>query len=693
MPPKQPKASATRSKTADDSKEDPLQAVIVADTFETKFAPLTLERPRCLLPLANTPLIEYTLQYLASSGVQEVFLYAGAHAEQVEAYINASVWTSPTSPFQKFEILRCVASSVGDLMRDLDQKQRMNGDFVIVSGDVISDFPIGRALRQHKARREKDKNAIMTMLLRESTQDRYQHVNAVVPTFIIDPTKDRCLHYEEGRAEDSFNVHVDPEMLKIPELDIRQDLIDCRIDICTPEVLSLWSDNFDNQTPRKDFLFGVLKDYELNGKTIHTYIIKENYASRVGDLISYEDISVDLKQHLVATSLSVENNVFSKSHYGRSRKGVIRDRDVIVARPTRLETGTIAGEGTSVGVGSHIKNSVIGKRCQIGKETTITSAYIWDDATIGSNVKISRAVICDEAFIGDGCEIGEGALISYGVRVAAGTRVPAGCRLTKAENANLGGKRSTAVVGGSGGEGFEYEDEEEDYFQTKTPGMLYESANFAGSTSTLDSDVSQPASSLPGSRSQSFSAGLDDEDVPDRFQQDTVAILLQRLQEGKHADDMLSELMGLRFGGGADETQVRNAVAVALMKHIQNMIDKGSATAAEASQKTLAAYKTLIRRSGAQQTTGEQVAFLLDIQKDLVHRSEGAKILLFVTKDLYDMNVFEEESFTQWWNDERSSNETGMAKVREASSQFIEWLENAESESEDEEDEDEDDED
>lgn len=43
---------------------------------------------QCLFPLANTPLIEYTLELLASSGVQDVFLYTGAHEEQVEDYIK-----------------------------------------------------------------------------------------------------------------------------------------------------------------------------------------------------------------------------------------------------------------------------------------------------------------------------------------------------------------------------------------------------------------------------------------------------------------------------------------------------------------------------------------------------------------------------------------------------------------------------
>ena len=686
MPPKSQRAVGGRGRSGEDTKEDPLQAVIVADTFETKFVPFTLERPRCLLPLANTPLIEYTLEYLASAGVEEVYIYAGAHVDQVETYIDASRWKSNSSPFRKFVFLRCVASSVGDVMRDLDQKGLMSGDFITVSGDIVCDFPIHHALQQHKSRREKDKNAIMTMLLRESKATHHQQTNSTIPTFVIDPTKDRCLHYEEGKPEANYNAHIDPEMLKSPELDIRQDLIDCRIDICTPDVLSLWSDNFDNQAPRKDFLFGVLKDYELNGKTIHTYMVKEHYAARAGDLSSYASISEDMQRRLV-TSMTVENNVFSGTHYQRSRRGPVRDSEIILARPNKIDSRTVIGAGTSIGAGSTIQKSVIGQRCHVGRNSYIESAFVWDDATVGSNVKILRAIIGGEAFVGDNSIIGEGALISFGVRIAPGTKVPAGARITRVQQVDNDVKQSERLVGGSEGKGFAYndDDDEDESFSTSS-GLVYQRPDLNESVSTLASDMSEPPSSINGSRSQSFATNMSDEDTGDRFQHDTVGILAQRMQEGKHVDDMLSELMGLRFSGGADETQVRRAVAIALMKHIHVEIEAGK-SAADASRRSLEAYHTLIRRAQAQQTTDEQVSILLEMQRDLIHRSDGAKTLLFVTKDLYDLDVLAPESFTAWWADERSFKDSDMAKVREPTAQFIEWLEEAESESESEEDE------
>lgn len=40
-----------------------------------KFRPITVERPKVLVPLVNVPLLEYTLEWLALNKVDEV----GAH--------------------------------------------------------------------------------------------------------------------------------------------------------------------------------------------------------------------------------------------------------------------------------------------------------------------------------------------------------------------------------------------------------------------------------------------------------------------------------------------------------------------------------------------------------------------------------------------------------------------------------------
>lgn len=53
-------------------REEGLQAVLLADSFTQTFRPITYEVPKVLLPLVNAPMLEYTLELLANSGVVEV---------------------------------------------------------------------------------------------------------------------------------------------------------------------------------------------------------------------------------------------------------------------------------------------------------------------------------------------------------------------------------------------------------------------------------------------------------------------------------------------------------------------------------------------------------------------------------------------------------------------------------------------
>ena len=672
MGPRTPKSTTGRARPSEEEKEDALQAVVLADTFESNFLPFTLDRPRCLLPLANTPLIDYTLEYLANSGVQDVILYAGAHQDQVERYINASKWRSPTSPFKKFAFLRSSATSVGDVMRDLDQKHLIMGDFIAISGDVICNFPIEEALKVHRDRRQKDKNAIMTMLLRETGVMHPAEADTALPTFVIDPTRERCLHYEEVPAALSSHPTMDPEILSYPEIDIRQDLFDCRIDICTPDVLSLWSDNFDNQSPRRDFLYGVLKDHELNGKTVHVYVIKDHYAARAANLLSYASTSDDIVKGW-SSPITLESNIVSGQKFKLSNPGFYQEDGVILSRSCHIGLKCALGQGTSVGDGSVIIDSVIGRRCNIGKNVTLSGAHVWNDVSIGDDVKILKAIIADEAVVGNNCTVEEGALVSYGVQLTANTIFGEGSRITKPAD--------------------DHEEEMEDS-DTKAPGLIYRTAVFAESESSLSSAAAGDSGTLSShvaSRTESFTTVMSDDDesthCTDRFHSEAVSNLFERMQSDTKADDVRVELMGLRLGNNASEHQVRKAVAVAMMKSTQHDVDTRSATVADAVKRTLKRYQTLVQRDNTTlETTADQVDFLLHAQKDLAHRNDGGKILFFLAHDLYDMDIFGEEVFTDWWEDGRSCSSDGMRKVRENTVQFMNWLANAESEEEEEED-------
>ena len=363
-------------------------------------------------------------------------------------------------------------------MRDLDGKHLITGDFIVVSGDVISNLPIEGALTKHRARREADKNAIMTMVLREAGRNHRTKSSSVSPVFVIDPTKDRCLHYEEidnHSEEHPARLNIDTEIiLTHPELDIRQDLIDCSIDICTPDVLSLWSDSFDYQSPRKHYLYGVLKDYELNGKTIHTHIIKEDYAARVRNLKAYDAVSKDILSRWTYP-LCPDTNLLPGHTYELRKGSLYQEQGVTLARSCVIGRRTVIGKGTSIGDRTTVRNTVLGRSCKVGRNVTLDGAYIWDNVTIGDGSDVRGAIIADGVVIGKNCSIAAGALLSYGVKIADGVTIESGKRISKSRRDGSAATSDPEIVGDTG-EGYEFiqgedEDEDEDDISIASSGL------------------------------------------------------------------------------------------------------------------------------------------------------------------------------------------------------------------------------
>ena len=57
---------------------------------------------------------------------------------------------------------------MGDAMRDIYTRGIVSSDFVLVAGDLVSNVRIDDVVRVHKERRRANKDAIMTMVVKES---------------------------------------------------------------------------------------------------------------------------------------------------------------------------------------------------------------------------------------------------------------------------------------------------------------------------------------------------------------------------------------------------------------------------------------------------------------------------------------------------------------------------------------------
>ena len=100
------------------------------------------------MPLVNVPMIDYTLAWLESAGVEEVFVFCCAHSRQVTDYLTNSKWFSqPNFSIKTIESHNCV--SAGDALRFIYEQHVVCQDlsFYIFSFSFsFSFFPLESSL-------------------------------------------------------------------------------------------------------------------------------------------------------------------------------------------------------------------------------------------------------------------------------------------------------------------------------------------------------------------------------------------------------------------------------------------------------------------------------------------------------------------------------------------------------------------
>ncbi|KAH9050720.1 nucleotide-diphospho-sugar transferase [Lactarius hengduanensis] len=439
-----PSKPSTSKDIPEEEEAEVLQAVILADSFNKRFKPLTIDRPKCLLPICNTPLLDWTLEGLALAGVQEIFVICRSHPEQVKAAIRNSKWSHPSSGLKIVPVMTAKETfSPGDAMRDIYTHGIITSDFVLVSGDLVSNIRIDEVVRAHKDRRKVNKDAIMTMVVKESGTTHRTRSKGDSAVFVLDQDTSECLHYEPVTGYPPKSIARIPRDIleNHPNIEIRNDLLDCSIDVCALEVPSLFQDNFDYGDIRRDFVHGVLTS-DLLMKNIYCYVAKEGYAARVQDTRSYDAISKDILSRWTFPLVPDDNlpGGYAYDHL-RGNKYIPKDNSVVLSRTCKIGNNTLIGPSSHVGDGAQVVASTLGARCSVGPDTVLRNAYVFDDVTIGPNC------VLESCIVGAGVQVGERSRIARGSLVADGVKLGPGTVLMPFERVSRRKQKSVPVIG------------------------------------------------------------------------------------------------------------------------------------------------------------------------------------------------------------------------------------------------------
>jgi translation initiation factor eIF-2B subunit epsilon len=715
--------------------DDRFQAIVLTDSFETRFMPLTSILPRCLLPLANVPLIEYTLEFLANAGVNEVYLMCSSHADQIQEYIEKSKWSSKNSPFKISTIMSLESRSVGDAMRDLDNRGLISGDFLLVSGDVVTNIDFEKAMNAHKQRKQMDKDHIVTMVLTPASPLHRTRSQVDPATFILDKNTGRCVFYQGIPPVDGkrSSINIDPELLEDieDEMVIRNDLIDCCVDICSPHVPQIFQENFDYQYLRSDFVKGVLTS-DLLKKTIYAYITDgSEYAARVESWATYDAVSQDVLARW-CYPLVPDSNLLESNSYSYEFNHIYKEDKVILAQSCKIGSCTSIGTNSSVGEGTSIKKSVIGRNCQIGNNVTINNSYIWDNAIIKDDSVVDHSIIAGNAEIGSGATLSPGTVIGYNVVIGDGIHLSNNTRIVEkpidrddesfelsrsfdseqedgktngGEYINADQSVNDIDVVGDNGVGFLYvsdneldEESDSEYGVSHNySGIIYQMSSLNVSDDSIAS-VSNAKSKKFHRRTSSrnrrlssasmvstdYEGGPFSEEEDEDFEKEAIATVDGSMENNHDLDTALLELNTLRMSMNVTYHEVRLATSKALIHKIIHFITTDTLDVKEATEKIFNKWGLLFKRQVFEEF--EQVD-LLQIIQDVcsnVDKSYNGRILFMALNILYNQDIVEEENIYKWWDSESSTANDDLVQVRTLTGKWVDWLREAEEESEEE---------
>jgi len=342
-----------------------MKAVLMAGGFGTRIQPLTINLPKPMIPLINRPIMLHITDLLKKHGITELILLLYHQPMVIKNFFGDGsefgIRITYVTPLEDFG----TAGAVKAAAKYLDER------FLIISGDLLTDFDLSQVLRFHE---EKGAKATITLT---SVKDPLQF--GVVITD------------KEGRIT---------KFLEKPGWgEVFSDTINTGIYVLEPEVLEMipegenrdWSkDVFPQMLAENAPLFGC----QLSG-----------YWADIGNTDAYIEACHDITRRQVRVQVR-ERNVESRPdlHFGE---------DVLVPEQNLplLEGMVVLGDNTQVKGHARLKNCVIGRNCVIEDGCELEDAVLWDNVYLKKGCRIRGAVLCNNVRAGHGVVIEPGAVV------------------------------------------------------------------------------------------------------------------------------------------------------------------------------------------------------------------------------------------------------------------------------------------
>jgi mannose-1-phosphate guanylyltransferase len=354
-----------------------VDAVVLVGGEGTRLRPLTLERPKPVLPLLGRPLLTYVLERLAEAGVTRVIFGCGYLPDPIQACFGQRELGLEL----EYVVEPRPMGTAGGIRHAA--RGRVSETFLALNGDILADAPLADLVAAHRAH-----GAVATIAL----------------TPVADPSRYGLVRTGADGLVLGFLEKPDPA-------EIDTDLINAGAYVLEPGVLDLVEDGRAVSIERETFP-------ALVGAGLCA-LAQTGYWSDVGTPESYIAAHHDLLYGRIRSGLPglvVEGSWIDE--------GATVSPEAVVESPCQIAAGATIEAGALVGAGSSVAADA-----QIGARADLRGSVVQERAQVGEAAIIEDAVIGPRAQIGAGARIASGAVVGPGVSIPAGATVPAGERV------------------------------------------------------------------------------------------------------------------------------------------------------------------------------------------------------------------------------------------------------------------------
>lgn len=353
-----------------------IKAVLMAGGFGTRIQPLTNSIPKPMLPIVGIPMMEHIINKLKRSGIDEIVILLYFKPEIIQKYFDdGSRWgvkityVLPTDDYGTAGAVRYA-------------KEYLDTTFMIVSGDLVTDFDFDKIINFHYQKESK-----FTITL----------------TCVKDPLQFGVVVIDENEKIERF--------LEKPSWgEVFSDTINTGIYLVEPEIL-----NYIPKNTAYDFSKDLFPKLMKNGVTLWGCNVK-GYWRDVGNPISYKEVHDDIFKAKILYD-------FPGSCSGdKHLKLCLQDR-VKLPKSVTTKGVVIIGKESIIAKGVILENCVIGSRCEIAEGCEVKNAILWDDVSIGKKSRLNNCVICNDTHIQESCYISEGAIIAEFCQIGSRVKI------------------------------------------------------------------------------------------------------------------------------------------------------------------------------------------------------------------------------------------------------------------------------